>query len=1072
MKKVSLLTLFVFSMCFNGQNIHKDQNDSTENVQDNPIKVVVQAGHLYAVTTVAFDPQGSTVLSGGVMAKLWDVKTGKLIRNFDCGETNIFITNVSYSPGGHYVLISNSKGVSRLLEKTTGKLIQTYGLNYGSAVVRACINSDSTKIIAVYKNGVSRSYNIKTAACLKQQQLHKREVWSMAFSVDFRLMMTGCCDNTARAWVTRNFKCDQIFAGQSGRINAVDFSPVNKNLVITCSQDGTIVLWNRPSSEKILTIGEPGDTPILAAKFTKSGKYIITGDQEGLIKIFSATTGNLEREYKFHDKSIMGIDISSNSRYFISGSADKKAVIWDINTGKPFHVLTGEVSYVNDVAMSEDCHFVLTGSEDGYYRKWDLKTGKQICSGKHGTERITQVAFSKGTGKYYATAGTDGKIVIYHAESDSLIQTLNHGGNIYSVDFAPNNQFLTSSSNDGTINIWRIETGILVKILTPESATAGNRNICMSVNYNNVGDRIIAAYRRGNVINWDVRTGNVTGRYDNYDKSTDQNVPIYCSVISPDNSRILVADARGYVSLLDSHNLSPIYRREINKGDIYSLAFSPDSRYFVVTCKDNSIRVCRTETGAEVKKIKDHSGLIQSILYSSDGRYIVSGSRDYTTRFWDATTYEHVATLISADRQKWISLGPNDLFDASLEGKELIHLAKGNSILDLGIFEDRFFSPNILARVVQREPIDMTSFSSTYSNSPPPEVSIITPAMNDTIQSDRVKVVVQVKIINDQLDGRCLLFHNGKRVGGIFRGIRIVQTDVVYDTFEVDLLSGTNTIHAVAHNKNRLSGRDEITVYREAPVPQSTLYICAIAINEYIESSYNLNYCISDAEGILRTFRKTGHSLYKDIHVDSLYNSAATQSSIYSMLDTIIEKARPEDVFVFFYSGHGVQNGNSFYFVTSNTTNMHDQLMLQDRSVSDDTLNEKLQKIRARKQLVMLDACHSGHAVGVISKGSTQEEALYKMNRSSGVYILAAALHDQFANEYEELGHGIFTYTILQGLSDNFGADSDNNHLISANELVLFVESNMPKYSRLYSRSVQIPTKFTTGTDFPIALLR
>ena len=64
---------------------------------------------------------------------------------------------------------------------------------------------------------------------------------------------------------------------------------------------------------------------------------------------------------------------------------------------------------------------------------------------------------------------------------------------------------------------------------------------------------------------------------------------------------------------------------------------------------------------------------------------------------------------------------------------------------------------------------------------------------------------------------------------------------------------------------------------------------------------------------------------------------------------------------------------------------------------------------------MLVDACKSG-AVIIAFRGFEDRKALSQLSRSTGVHIVAASTKDQFAAEVKELGHGVFTYILLEGL--------------------------------------------------------
>ena len=72
------------------------------------------------------------------------------------------------------------------------------------------------------------------------------------------------------------------------------------------------------------------------------------------------------------------------------------------------------------------------------------------------------------------------------------------------------------------------------------------------------------------------------------------------------------------------------------------------------------------------------------------------------------------------------------------------------------------------------------------------------------------------------------------------------------------------------------------------------------------------------------------------------------------------------------------------------------------------------------------------------SRGAKEEKAIAQLARSTGTHWWAASESEQVAIELQTLGHGLFTYSILQGLSGHADTDSDG---------VLDVDDNCPSIS-------------------------
>ena len=72
---------------------------------------------------------------------------------------------------------------------------------------------------------------------------HRGPVYSVAFSLDGKKIVSGSYDMILRLWDAENKKCLGILEGHGGLIKSVAFSPDGKRIV-SGSFDRTIRLWN------------------------------------------------------------------------------------------------------------------------------------------------------------------------------------------------------------------------------------------------------------------------------------------------------------------------------------------------------------------------------------------------------------------------------------------------------------------------------------------------------------------------------------------------------------------------------------------------------------------------------------------------------------------------------------------------------------------------------------------------------------------------------------------------------------------------------------------------------------
>jgi hypothetical protein len=188
------------------------------------------------------------------------------------------------------------------------------------------------------------------------------------------------------------------------------------------------------------------------------------------------------------------------------------------------------------------------------------------------------------------------------------------------------------------------------------------------------------------------------------------------------------------------------------------------------------------------------------------------------------------------------------------------------------------------------------------------------------------------------------------------------------DGFSVDN-DDANGTNSQAELTFPVDGRYEISVTSYAPgeigaytlrVEEGTrvqraargrVYGVFAGITDYAESS-DLPYCAEDAVKLEESLDATGLLASQSV---VLTDSAATIDAVRNALARVAQRAGPDDLVLFFWSGHGNQQAS-----TSEIDGNDETLVLYDGEVTDDEFSTWLDPIEARMTLVALDSCFSG----------------------------------------------------------------------------------------------------------------
>jgi uncharacterized caspase-like protein len=298
----------------------------------------------------------------------------------------------------------------------------------------------------------------------------------------------------------------------------------------------------------------------------------------------------------------------------------------------------------------------------------------------------------------------------------------------------------------------------------------------------------------------------------------------------------------------------------------------------------------------------------------------------------------------------------------------------------------------------------------------------------------------------------------------------------VVRTYAVEMGNEMNEFRVKVINFQKIESRPDILriEYTGEIMATSTLHILAVGINKYQNAAYSLNYARPDAEAFTSKLKMNGKSIFKSINAIEIYDEDATKEHIVTGFKSIIARARPEDVFLFYYAGHGTldeDKNDEYYFVPTDITKLYgDPTQLQARGISATELKGYLTQVKSQKQILLMDACHSGGALKTLNvrAAAMDEKAIVQLARSSGVVMIASSGTKQFATEFEQLKHGVFTYALLEALD---GKADNGDKKLTVNELKFFMEERVPELTKQYGGQAQYPTGYITGNDFPISIL-
>jgi RNA polymerase sigma factor (sigma-70 family) len=428
--------------------------------------------------------------------------------------------------------------------------------------------------------------------------------------------------------------------------------------------------------------------------FSPDGRELISGGEDGYIRLFDAATGKVRRRLRSSGNNV-SVALSPDGRVLAARAWDHVIHLYDEVSGTELRTLPFSSGAMGTIAFSADGKF-LAAVCGRSIRTWDVATGERQKSIGPNIQGWWCLAVSHD-GKSLACGDATGKAYVWDLATAKEVRRFpTDEPFVTSLTFSPDGRTLVGAVGDaGLIYQWDISSGkVIWKIELPEG---GQPTVAFSPDgrFVAVGGGKVVAKRPCPVRLLDSATGKEVRCLGLHQEH------ISALVFSKDGQKLASASFDGMIGLWDVATGKDLRLAAGHTSTVVEVALSPDGRTLASASRDRTVRLWSLPDGKELRTLGGNEQMLQTVAFTPDGRTVIAADFSDVVSQWDAATGVEIRRLPGSEGRHWryaFSPDRKTLLGASMDGFiRLRDLATGRELqnyagLGLGLIPSVAFS--------------------------------------------------------------------------------------------------------------------------------------------------------------------------------------------------------------------------------------------------------------------------------------------------------------------------------------------------------------------------------------------
>jgi len=269
---------------------------------------------------------------------------------------------------------------------------------------------------------------------------------------------------------------------------------------------------------------------------------------------------------------------------------------------------------------------------------------------KEQVEQIDVITAEKETRKLQDQS----QLISYIQNSSSTqvwqcIHTLKHNStSVYSIVISPDSQTLVSGGDDGSLMIWKLDSGKLIRTISWKSTFGESDTSCITSAVVTPNGQMIASGNLSKFIKlWDWSSGKLTRSLKGHSDS------VRSIAISADGQNLISGSRDSTIKIWNLAAGKVVHTFGEHSDSVDAVAISQDTKILVSGSRDSTVKIWDFSSKKLLTTFTGHSDWIRSVAVNSHRNVLVSGSRDQTVKLWDLSNRAIMHTL--TEHSDWVT---------------------------------------------------------------------------------------------------------------------------------------------------------------------------------------------------------------------------------------------------------------------------------------------------------------------------------------------------------------------------------------------------------------------------------